>query len=196
MAKSIKKLYRTGFTAKEISNILNKSEYSVNKVIHNKNYNSQYGKEHKAFNLYKNGHKVNNVIKELGKSKSSFYRELKKSGTKSKLQELHNNDFIKQAQKFLRNAENKNYKNYIIAKAEYEDDLIQSWKKSGKKVPKFMFKGINSKSDLRDFDLPIKKFNKIAYLDNSGDKVSKKEFISLYDFDIENYSYFKNGDAE
>ena len=193
MTKSIKKLYRTGFTAKEISNILNKSEYSVNKVIHSKNYNVQYAKEHKAFNMYKNGHRVNNVVKELGKSKSAFYRELKKSGSKSKLQELHNNDFVKQVQKFLRNAENKNYKNYIIAKGEYEDDLIESWKKSGKKVPKFMFTGINSKSDLRDFDLPIKKFNKIAYLDNSGDRVSKKEFISLYDYDISNYKY---GDAE
>ena len=194
MAKSVKRLYKSGFSIREIANTLGKSAYSVSKTIKNKGYNIQFKNEHKAFNSYKNGKKLNTVSKELGKSKTTFYRLLKESGNKKRLMESHNDDFVKKTQKFIKSIKEKNFKNYVVGKADYDNDLIQSWKKSGKKIPKYFFKGVNAKSDLRDFDLKVKSISNIHYFDSKGDKVSKNKFVNLYSFDISKIDF--NEEAE
>lgn len=184
MSKSVKRLYRSGYTAPEIANMLGKSLYSVNKTIKNKGYNSTYAREHRAFNSYKNGKPLSTVVKQLGKSKTTFYRELKTSGHKKALQSDHKDDFVKGVKKFLKNAKEKNFKNYAVGYATYKNKLVQSWNKKGKKIPRYFFKGINAQSDLRDFDLNVKSVSKIRYFDANGNNVSKQKIKSRYNYDI------------
>ena len=183
MADSVKRLYKSGYSLAEIANILGKSEYYITKLVNQKQYNKTFLNEHRAFNQYKNGVKVKNVIKVLGKSKSTFYKELKKSGHKKDLQSDHNNDFVKRTKDFLKSAKNKNYNTYIAGEADYSDDLVQSWKKSGKKIPKYYFKGIRGQSDLRDLKIDGS-ISKIHYFKPNGDLLSKSKFKTLYGYEI------------
>lgn len=192
MAKSVKSLYKSGYSLQEMANILGKSYYSINKTVKKNGYNTQFIKEHRAFNLYKNGHKIKTVSKVLGKSESTFYKELKKSGHKRDLQDSHNDDFVKRTREFLKKAKNKNYNSYVVAKADYDNDLMQSWKKKGRKIPKYFFKGIRAKSDVRDLSIPAS-ISHIHYFDSSGKSMSKKQFKSLYSYDIKTGYY---GDKE